>query len=128
MGAAKANLTKTDKYGRTALDVAKTNRDVYVILEAATKAYKKTVPPKKSPELIEVEAYLKKLGLEAALPQFVRGGLNSMLRIFNAEVEQIEETAPQLTRRQIRSLFIRMPEKVRLEAQKELMKQQENEA
>ena len=69
------------QYGRTALDVAKTknSRDVYVILEAATKAYQKTVPPKKAPELIEVEAYLKKLGLEAALPQFVRGGLNSLL-------------------------------------------------
>ena len=73
--------SRPTQYGRTALDVAKTknSRDVYVILEAATKAYKKTVPPKKSPELIEVEAYLKKLGLEAALPQFVRGGLNSML-------------------------------------------------
>ena len=49
------------------------------MLEAFTKAYEKALPPKQSPQILEVAAFLKELGIESALPQFLQGGYNSML-------------------------------------------------
>lgn len=69
------------QYGRTALEVAKSknSREVYTMLEAFTKAYEKALPPKQSPQILEVAAFLKELGIESVLPQLLQAGYNSML-------------------------------------------------